>query len=326
MDAAALKVRALEVEDAARLVDGVTNSAGASASASRAVTALATSAGWARGYKGTRHGHSVTVVAGEGAGMERDSAFHSARHLADLEDAGAVGCRAGERAVRRLGADTMTSGGMPVLFAPRVASGLIGHLLGAINGASVARGTSFLLDRLGERVFAPGVSIEDDPLRPRGTRSRPHDAEGLPTHASLLIEDGRLGGWIMASASARQLGLEPTGHAVRGVGGTPVAGASNVAMLPGTLSPAELMADIGQGFYVTELIGQGVNLVTGDYSRGASGFAIRNGVLAEPVSGLTVAGNLTQMFAGLTPADDLERRTGFDAPTVRLDGCTVAGG
>ncbi len=326
VDSAALKARALAVEDAARGVAGVTNSSGGSAYHARNVTALATSAGWARGYEGSRHGHSVTVLAGTGAGMERDYAGHSARHLADVESAAAVGRRAGERAVARLHPGALASAAMPVLYDPRVASGLLGHLTGAINGAAIARGTSFLKDRLGERVFAPGVAVEDDPHRPRGSRSRPHDAEGLPTARSLLVEDGRLTGWILASAAARQLGLEPTGHATRGVGGAPGAGVSNLALLPGEASPEELMADIPLGFYVTELIGQGADLVTGDYSRGASGFAIRDGRLAEPVSGLTVAGNLTRMFAGLTPASDLERRTGFDAPTVRIDGCTVAGG
>ena len=325
-DAAALKRRALEVEDAARAVAGVTNSSGASAYASRNVTALATSAGWARGYEGSRHGHSVTVLAGEGAGMQRDYASHGARHLDDVESAAEIGARAGARAVARLNPGTLTSAAMPVVYDPRVAGGLIGHLLGAINGASIARGTSFLQDRLGEAVFAPGVVIETDPHRPRGARSRPHDAEGLPTTASWLVDDGRLTGWIMASASARQLGLRPTGHAVRGVGGAPGAGVGNLAVLPGEMSPDELMTDIATGFYVTELIGQGADLVTGDYSRGASGFAIRGGQLAEAVSGLTVAGNLTAMFAGLTPADDLVRRTGFDAPTLRVDGCTVAGG
>ena len=326
VDSAALKARALEVEDAARAVEGVTNSSGGSAYASRNVTALATSAGWARGYEGSRHGHSVTVLAGEGAGMERDYAGHGARHLADVESAAEVGARAGRRAVARLKPGTLKSAAMPVLYDPRVASGLIGHLIGAVNGAAIARGTSFLKDRLGKAVFAPGVTIEDDPLMPRASRSRPHDAEGLPTARSLLVEDGRLTGWIMASASARQLGLEPTGHAVRGVGGAPGAGVSNLALLPGEATPDELMADIAEGFYVTELIGQGADLVTGDYSRGASGFAIRGGQLAEAVSGLTVAGNLTQMFARLTPANDLNRRTGFDSPTVRMDGCTVAGG
>ena len=325
-DAAALKRRALEVEDAARAVAGVTNSSGASAYASRNVTALATSAGWARGYEGSRHGHSVTVLAGDGAGMQRDYAGHGARHLEDVESAAEIGTRAGARAVARLNPGTLTSAAMPVVYDPRVAGGLIGHLLGAINGASIARGTSFLQDRLGEAVFAPGVVTETDPHRPRGARSRPHDAEGLPTTASRLVDDGRLTGWIMASASARQLGLRPTGHAVRGVGGAPGAGVGNLAVLPGEMSPDELMADITTGFYVTELIGQGADLVTGDYSRGASGFAIRGGQLAEAVSGLTVAGNLTAMFAGLTPADDLVRRTGFDAPTLRVDGCTVAGG
>ena len=326
VDSAALRERALAVEDAARVVAGVTNSSGGSAQAARSVTALATSAGWARGYEGSRHGHSVTVLAGEGAGMQRDYAGHGARHLADLEDVAAIGRRAGERAVARLNPGVLKSAAMPVVYDPRVAGGLIGHFLGAINGAAIARGTSFLKDRLGEAVFAAGVTIEDDPHRPRASRSRPHDAEGLATVRSLVVDNGRLTGWTLAAATARQLGLAPTGQAVRGVGGAPGAGVSNLAVLPGELSPGELMADIVEGFYVTELIGQGADLVTGDYSRGASGFAIRNGQLAEPIAGLTVAGHLGTMFARLTPADDLVRRTGFDSPTLRVEGCTVAGG
>ena len=322
---AELRARAEAAEDAARGVKGVTNSEGAGASASRTVIALATSAGFARGYSTSGYGCSASVIAGEGGGMQRDYAYHSARHLSDLEDAGAIGLRAGERAVKRLNPGKLSSGPMPVVYDPRVGSGLLGHLAGAITGSAVARRTSFLLDKLGEAVFAKGIFIRDDPHRPRGLRSKPFDGEGLPTGPRDIIADGVLTGWIMDSASARQLGLEPTGHATRGVGGPPGTGLTNLYLEAGSLSPEELIADIKLGVYVTELIGQGVNGVTGDYSRGASGYVIRDGRICEPVAEITVAGNLADMFRELTPASDLVFRRSVDAPTIRIDGMTVAG-
>jgi PmbA protein len=322
---AQLRERAEAAEGAARAVAGVTNSEGAGASASRTVIALATSHGFARGYTSSGYGCSASVIAGEGGGMQRDYAFHSTRHLEDLEDAQAIGQRAGERAVRRLNPGKLSSGAMPVVYDPRVGSGLLGHLIGAITGSSIARRTSFLLDSLGTAVFAPGIVVRDDPLRPRGQRSKPFDGEGLPTAASDIIADGVLTGWLMDSASARQLGLQPTGHATRGVGGPPGTGVTNLYLQAGSLSPEELIADIVLGVYVTELIGQGVNGVTGDYSRGASGFVIRDGQICEPVAEITVAGNLKDMFRELTPASDLLFRRAVDVPTIRIDGMMVAG-
>jgi PmbA protein len=322
---ALLRERALAAEDAARAIPGVTNSEGGSASAGRSRVAIATSTGFARGYSTSSYGCSASVIAGEGGAMQRDYAYHSARHLADLEGAEAIGRRAGERAVARLNPGKLASGAMPVVFDPRVGSGLLGHLIGAITGSAVARRTSFLLDRLGEPVFAPGITVRDDPHRPRGLRSKPFDGEGLPTAPRDIIADGRLTTWLMESAAARQLGLEPTGHATRGVGGPPGAGATNLYMMPGTLSPETLMEDVTLGLYVTELIGHGVNPVTGDYSRGASGFVIRNGALAEPVAEITIAGNLKEMFLHLTPANDLVFRRAVDVPTLRIEGMTVAG-
>ncbi len=322
---AALRARALEAEEAARAVPGITNSEGADASAGRMVIALATSHGFTGGYATTSHGCTASVIAGAGATMQRDYAHRATRHLADLEDAAAIGRRAGERAVARVGPVRLASGPLPVVFDPRAGASLLGHLVGAITGGAVTRRTSFLLDRLGERVFAPGVMVRDDPLRPRGLRSKPFDGEGLPTAPSDLIADGVLTGWLLDSASARQLGLAPTGHATRGIGGSPGAGATNLFMAAGAATPAELMADIKIGVYVTELIGQGVNGLTGDYSRGASGFVIRDGVLAEPVSEITIAGNLKDMFRNLAPASDLELRRAVDVPTIRVDGMTVAG-
>ena len=322
---AELRQRAATAEDAARAVTGVTNSEGAGASASRTTIALATSTGFARGYSTSGYGCSASVIAGEGSAMQRDYAYHSTRHLSELEDAAAIGRRAGERAVRRLNPGKLASGAMPVVYDPRVGSGLLGHLAGAITGSAVARRTSFLLDQLGQKVFAEGIVVRDDPHRPRGLRSKPFDGEGLPTSARDIIADGVLTGWIMDSASARQLGLEPTGHATRGVGGPPGAGVTNLYLEAGRLSPEALIADIKLGLYVTELIGQGVNGVTGDYSRGASGFVIRDGQICEPVAEITVAGNLKDMFRELTPASDLVFRRAIDAPTLRIEGMTVAG-
>lgn len=320
-----LRDRASEAEDAARAVQGVTNSEGAGASAGRSVIALATSHGFARGYSTSGYGSSASVIAGQGGGMQRDYAYHSTRHWSDLEPASVIGQRAGERAVARLNPGKLASGAMPIMFDPRVGSSLLGHLIGAITGASVARRTSFLLDKLGQRIFAEGITVRDDPLRPRGLRSRPFDGEGLPTRAIDIIEDGLLTTWLMESASARQLGLEPTGHASRGTSGAPGAGATNLFMQPGVATPEQLMKDIKLGLYVTELIGQGVNGVTGDYSRGASGLVIRDGALAEPVSEITIAGNLKDMFLNLTPANDLEFRRAVDVPTLRVQGMMVAG-
>ena len=322
---AALKARALATEDAARAVPGITNSEGASVSAGRSVIALATSTGFCRGYSTSGYSGSASVLAGTGGHMQRDYASHSVRHYAELDDPEALGRLAAERTVARLNPAKLPSGALPVVFDPRVGSSLVGHLISAITGAAITRRTSFLLDKEGEAIFARGITIRDDPHRPRGLRSKPFDGEGLPTAPSNLIEDGRLTGWLLDSASARQLGRQPTGHATRGVGGSPGAGATNVDLLPDAVSKAELMRDIRRGLYVTELIGQGVNPVTGDYSRGASGFIIEDGEIAAPVAEITIAGNLLDMFRMLSAADDLEHRRAVNVPTLRIEGMTVAG-
>jgi PmbA protein len=322
---AALKERALVTEEAARAVPGITNSEGAGASAGRSLMALATSTGFVRGSITSGYGCSASVIGGTGASMQRDYAYHSTRHLADLEDPEAIGRRAGELTVARLNPGKLASGPMPVVFDPRVGNSLLGHLAGAITGAAIARRTSFLLGKLGEPVFAKCVTIRDDPHRPRGLRSRAFDGEGLPTSAMDIIHDGVLTTWLLDSASARQLGLEPTGHASRGGSGAPGAGTSNLYLQPGMVSVDDLIADIKLGVFVTELIGHGVNGVTGDYSRGASGFAIRDGKLVEPVAEITIAGNLKDMFLNMAAADDLEFRRAMDVPTLRIDGMTVAG-
>ena len=321
-----LRDAALAAEDAARSVAGVTNSEGAGASAGRAVWALATSHGFAGAYATTSYGLSASVLAGEGQAMQRDYAYHSARHRRHLEDPETIGRRAGEQAVARINPAKLASGTMPVVFDPRVGNSLIGHLAGAIGGQAISRRTSFLLDALGTRVFAEGIRIADDPHRPHGLRSRPFDGEGLPVSPTEIVVDGMLETWLLDSASARQLGLEPTGHAARGIGGGPGVATSNLHMAAGRVPVATLIGDIADGVYVTELIGMGVNGVTGDYSRGASGYRIVDGAIAGPVAEFTIAGNLKDMFLGLTPANDLEFRYGINVPTIRIDGMTIAGG
>jgi len=318
--AATLVDRAAAAEDAARAMPGITNSEGAEAGYGRMVGTLVTSAGFAGQSVRTSHSISATALAGTGVGMQRDYDYHSTVHFADLDDPAAIGRSAGTRAIGRLNPARPKTAKMPVIYDPRVSGGLLGHLAGAINGAAIARGTSFLLDRMGAQIFAHGITVRDDPRRVRGGRSRVFDGEGVRTRAVSLIEDGVLTSWLLDLRSARQLGLTTTGHGGRG---SP--GASNLYLAAGALSPAALMADIKEGLYITELIGSAVNGLTGDYSRGAAGFMIRDGELGEPVAEITVAGNLKDMFPHLTPANDLTFRRGVDAPTVRVDGLTVAG-
>jgi PmbA protein len=321
---AELRRRALEAEQAALAIEGVTNSSGSGASASASTLALATSGGFSGAYSASGHSCTAIAVAGEGAAMQRDYAGHSVRYLEDLESAAEVGRKAGERAVARLNPARPKPGKYPVIFDQRVSSTLLGHFSGAITGSSIARKTSFLLDKLGQPVFAPGVTVVDDPLRLRGLRSRPFDAEGVRVSRQELISGGVLNHWIADSASARQLGIEPTGHASRGVGGAPGASPSNLYMEPGKRTREELLASVPEAVLVIELIGQGVNGITGDYSRGAAGFMVRGGEIAEPVAEITIAGNLIDMFATLEPASDLEFRRGVDAPTILIPEMTVA--
>ena len=320
-----LRALAEEAEYAARAIAGVTNSEGAGASSGGAVMALATSHGFAGAYAATSRSISASVVAGEGGAMQRDYAHRMARHREDLIAPSDIGRQAGERAVARLNPGRMKSGPAPVVLDPRVGGSLIGHLLGAMSGASIARRSSFLIGRLEEQLFDSAVRIVDDPLRLRGFRSRPFDGEGLQTAPRDIVRDGRITGWLMECASARQLGLAPTGHAGRGGGGAPGVSPGNLHLEPGSQSVAELIADIEDGVYVTELIGHGVNGVTGDYSRGASGYRIVKGEIAGPVAEFTVAGNLVDMFRAMTPASDLEWYRTINVPTIRVDGMTIAG-
>ena len=320
-----LKAMALAVEGAALAVPGVSKSGGASASASQRKIALVTSAGFAQAYQRTSVSLSVSAIAGEGTGMERDYDYSAACHFADLKTPQEVGKSAGERAVKRLQARKIASQAVTVIYDRRVASSLLGHLSSAINGAAIARGTSFLKSKMGQQIFAKGISVIDDPLRLRGLASRPFDGEGLSSSRRELIADGTLMGWVLDLRSARQLGLAPTGNGSRGLGGPPGPSTSNLHLEPGRLSPEEMIGSLKQGLYITELIGNSINMVTGDYSRGASGFWIENGELAFPVSEITIAGNLGDMFMTLEPANDLIFKSSTNAPACRVEGLTIAG-
>jgi PmbA protein len=322
---AQLEELARSAEAAALSVRGVTKSGGASASSGIGGMVLATSHGFRGSYLSSRHGISIEAIAGEGTTMESDYEFSSALHARDLESAAEVGRAAGQRAVARLNPRKVTTRRVPIVFEPRVAGSLVGHLAGAINGSAVARKTSFLRDKLGERLFRPGIRIWDDPLRTRGLRSRPFDAEGVAGAARAMIDDGVLTSWFLDSATARELDLATTGHAQRGVSSSPSPGPTNLYLEAGEQSPDDLIADITDGFYITNLIGMGVNQVTGDYSRGAAGFWIENGTKTYAVSEVTIAGHLFDIFRTLTPANDLTFRYGTNAPTLRVEGLTVAG-
>ncbi|MBM3600955.1 MAG: TldD/PmbA family protein [Alphaproteobacteria bacterium] len=320
-----LTERARRVEETALAVNGVTNSEGAEAGWSRSAVTLAATNGFAGSYARTGHSLSVAVIAGTGTGMETDYDYTSAVHAGDMEPAETIGRRAGNRAVRRLNPRKVATQQVPVIYDPRVARGLVGHLAGAISGPAIARRTSFLKDMLGKAVFSDAINIVDDPHRRRGLRSKPFDGEGIANARRAVIEKGVLKTWLLDLASARQLGLKSTGHASRGTGGPPGPAATNLYMEPGKLAPDALMSDIKSGFYVTGLMGMGVNNVTGDYSQGANGFWIENGQLTYPVSELTIASNLKSMYQTIVAANDLTLRYGVDAPTLRIEGMTVAG-
>ena len=322
---AELEQRAHEAESAALSVKGVAKSGGASASAGIGGMVLVTSTGFHGSYLRSSQGISMMAIAGEGTGMERDYDFTSAIHASDLASPTSVGRRAGERTVARINSRKVATCKVPVVFDPRVAGSLVGHLVGAANGASIARKTSFLRDRLGEQLFDKSIRIIDDPLRVRGLRSQSFDAEGVAVKKTAIIDDGVLTTWLLDCATARELGLVTTGHAHRGVSSSPSPGAYNLHLEAGQQSPAELMSDIKEGFYVTDLIGSGVNGVTGDYSRGAAGFWIENGESTYAVSEVTIAGHLFDIFKSMIPANDLEFKYGINAPTVRIEGLTIAG-
>jgi PmbA protein len=286
---------------------------------------LASSNGFIGQYMRSMHSLWATAIAGEGTGMERDYDFTRALHMADLDAPDAIGRNAAERAIKRLNPAKVETRTGTVILEPRLASGMASTTAQALNGASIARGTSFLNDKMGAQVFKPGVTISDDPLRVRGLSSHPFDAEGIAASPLTLIEDGTVASWILDLASAAELGLQTTGHASRGIGGPPSPGSTNLTLHAGDETPEALIAGTEFGIYVTELIGRGANITTGDYSRGATGFLIENGELKGPVAEITIAGTLDDMLSHLTPANDLTFRMSTNAPTLAIEGMTIAG-
>ncbi|MEO3998218.1 TldD/PmbA family protein [Mesorhizobium sp. CAU 1732] len=319
-----LREDALAMEETALAVEGVKNSGGSGASAGMGGLVLATSHGFFGEYVASRFSRSISVIAGEGTGMERDYDFSSRQHFADLDATDMIGRKAAERAVRRIGARKAKTGPVTVIFDPRVARGIAGHLAGAINGASVARKTSFLRDFMGKQVAASAITVTDDPLRRRGQSSRPFDGEGVEGTPLTMVDQGVLNHWFLSASAASELGLTTNGRGVRG-GSSVSPSSTNLAIERGSQTPEDLIRSLNSGFYVTEVFGQGVNMVTGEYSRGASGYWIENGELAWPVAEVTIAANLKDMFLNMVPADDVDRNFGTAAPTLLIEGMTLAG-
>ncbi|MGE0281424.1 MAG: TldD/PmbA family protein [Rhizobiaceae bacterium] len=324
VSSADLRAHALAAEEAALSIQGVTNSSGSGASAGLGGLVLATSHGFLGHYVASRFSRSVSVIAGEGTGMERDYEFSSRLHFADLDSPETIGHKAGERAVRRLNPRKAKTATIDVVFDPRVARGIAGHLAGAINGASVARKTSFLRDKMGQQVATKGITVTDEPLKVRGQSSRPFDGEGVEGQKLLMVEDGVLKHWFLSTSAARELGLGTNGRGVRAASSVSPS-STNLAIEPGERSAEDLIKSVRSGFYVTEVFGQGVNMVTGEYSRGASGFWIENGELTYAVSEVTIASNLKDMFLRMIPASDIDRNFGTASPTLLIEGMTLAG-
>ena len=316
---------ALEAEDTARAIKGITNSEGADASFSAYTLILATSAGFMGNYRATSHVLSTSVIAGEGASMERDHEYSAARYYSDVLSPAIIGQRTAEKALARLNPTKKSTCKLPVVFDPRVGRSILSAFASGINGASVARGTAFLKERMGKAVFTPHIRIIDDATRIRGIASRPFDGEGILTQPRAIVENGILQSWILDSRSAAQLNLTTTGHASRGMASPPSPSSTNLYMEAGSISRKDLLAGIKEGFYVTETFGMGVNTITGDYSQGASGFWIENGEIAYPVSEMTIAGTLPDMFARTIPADDLSFKYSINTPTLLVEGMTIAG-
>ncbi|PZU74878.1 MAG: modulator protein [Brevundimonas sp.] len=317
--------RSAEAEAAALAVPGVARSEGGHAAWSSSRWRLVTSHGFDGAYQGSAFSLGVGVIAEKDGAMERGGESRSTRHLSDLPGAEAIGRTAGERAAARVGARKIASTTAPVIFDNRMAGQIVSPAIGAISGPSIARGTSFLKDRMGQRVFAEGVSLIDDPFRRRGMGSTPFDDEGVSVERRALFDDGVLTTWLLNSAAARQLGLETTGHASRGLAGPPGVSTHNLHMEPGQRDLAGLMADAGTGLLITSMFGPSLNGNTGDWSAGVSGFWFENGVIAYPVNEVTVAGKLTELYLRMVRGSDLEFRGAFNVPSLMFDAVAIAG-
>lgn len=323
-DPATLEAIASAAEAAARAVPGVAQADRAQAGWQRGRVALATSTGFCGSYGRTSFSISVSAIAGVGTGMESDYDYAVRRGAADLPDPAEIGRKAGERAVARLGARKAPAGPAPVIFDRRISASLIGHLLAAANGAAVARGASWLKDRMGAAVLPPWATLVEEPLRLGGPASRPFDGEGVASRTSAIVEGGRLARWLLDSATARQLGLATTGNARRGTSAPPSPGTSNVTLTGGHGTLDDLLADAGRGLLVTSLLGSSINPTTGAYSRGAAGFWIENGAIAYPVSEVTIAGSLPEFLPRLMAADDADPFMASVVPSLRVDGLVIA--
>ncbi len=322
---AELEEDARSAEAAAQAVEGVSQVQSASAGYTKNRIHLAASNGFSGGYTRTSRGTYAVAISGTGTGMERDYKGESRTFQADLPGASEIGHEAGQRAVARIGAKQPPSGTYPVLFDERISASLIGHLLSAINGATIVRGSSWLRDALGEQVLPEGMSLLEEPHRARISGSRPFDGEGLPTGNRLIVDNGVLTGWTLDLASARKLGLQSTANAARGTSSPPSPSVSNVTLTPGAASREDLIRDMGTGLLITSLIGSTINPTTGEYSRGASGFWVENGVVTYPVNECTIAGNLRDMLGRILPANDAQDHNSRRIPSILIDGMVLAG-
>ena len=320
-----IRYRASEVEDVALSIKGITNSDGADASWGEGETLLMTSNGFFGSSKKSNHSVSVVVIAEKNGKMERDYDYSSKVYGEDLKDGEKIGREAANKTLARIGAEKPVTGGYPVIFDPRVSRSIASHFASAINGSSIARKTSFLKDSLSHKIANESINLIDDPFLKRGLGSRLFDAEGLGTSKHVLIKDGVLENWLLDLASAKQLNILPTANAKRGISGPPAPGITNLMLLPGEVTPENLISNVSNGFYVTDMIGSSVSMVTGDYSRGASGFWIKNGELSTPITEATIAGNLKDMFMTLKPANDLDFSHSINCPTILIEGMTIAG-
>lgn len=320
-----LQANAAEAEASALAVDGISQVQATSAGYGATQVHLAASNGFSGGYARTDRGLSCVAIAGTGADMERDYDGDSRIFQADLRDAKDIGRSAAERALARRDAKQPPTGAFPVLFDERISSSLIGHFLGAINGAAIARGSSWLLDALEQEVLPTDLSIIEDPHRARASGSRPFDAEGLPTQKRAIVDNGVLTSWTLDLANARKLGLESTGNAARGVGGPPSPSTWNIALTQGDKSRADLIRDMGTGLIVTSMIGSTINPNNGDYSRGAAGLWVENGEITHAVNECTIAGNLRDMLRSIVPANDARAHLTRVVPSLLVEGMTLAG-
>ena len=325
VEADRLEKWAIEAEVEARKVKGITQVQGSSASVGIIKSQLAFSNGFSQGYSRSGVNISCVSISGQGNKMERDYASESRVHISDLPSPSSIGQLSGERAAARFGARKPPTGNYPVLYDERVSSSLVGHLIGAINGASIVRGSSWLAKNLGEEIFPKNISIKECPLKARCSGSRPFDAEGLKTNTKNIINNGILETWLLDLSSSQNLGLESTGNAVRSVSSPPSPGISNISLIGGLKSRDYLIKEMGTGLLVTSMIGLTLNPITGDYSRGASGYWVENGEVKYPVNECTLAGNLKEMLKTIIPANDSKRHLSFSVPSLLVQGLKIAG-